>query len=230
MDTLGKAFTVDIDGQPVSLRFKRPTVEELMAIDLEYRRVYSEAMRAGVMTEIEARKTLKKNEVWTKADEKHIDELSMTVATLSALLNKIKDDKTRRDDAIKLVNQITETRTNMIQAIKDKTDLFTNTAEGIANDQKIHKMCELCCVRSDTKEPFFSTRGQYVEFAVGNKEALGEIYKQAYYFEIGFSEDLSADWEEVKFLTQLSEDIKNEQAVASTLEEPADPPAEIPSA
>ncbi len=210
MEIKSKEFNVSIEGQEITLRFKRPNVSEVMDIDMEYRRSYSEAVRAGVMADAEAKKIFKKSGTWSKAEEDAISNISMQLVGLSKDLNEAKVEK--HTDNLKLVQRATDLRTELMRLIQTKTDLFSNTAEALAGEQKMHKFIELCLISCDTQERYFNSREHYETFSRGQSVALSTIVKNAYFFEYGMPDDLTAGWAELSYLKRASVELAEKEA------------------
>jgi hypothetical protein len=227
MESKSREFTIKVNGQDTTVFFVRPTVSELMQIDMEYRRIYSEAVRTGIMAEAEARKIFRKSGAWDKSDEDKISNLSLAVAQSLAQLT----DKLSSEEGVKLATQINTMRGELMGLIGQRIELFANTAEGIANENRIHKLIELCCVRADTKEKFFDSRDGYELFVQSNKDTLSSIFREAYAFEYGQVEEAMAEWPEVKYLRNLA-DVEAKKEAAKKEEEketslPEEKPIEI---
>lgn len=199
-------FKVTTGEGDINLYFKRPNVDQLQVIDLEYRRIFTLAIKQKVMAEAEARKVYKSTGAWTQNDEEDLARNADDVAKLSRLLEE--DKNSSKKNGLKMVEKLAELRADLLRRISERTDLFYNTAEGLANEQRMHKFIELCCHRSNVKEKFFEGREDYRNFSVEYREVLSEIYKQAYYFEYGMPDDISDTWAEVKWLKNHKTDEK----------------------
>ncbi len=216
---VGKEFTVKMNDADVVLFFKRPNQEELFEIDLQYRKIYSEALRNGVMTEAEAKKLLKKNNSWGKEDEDRISSLAFDIAQNQRILEGFKDRP--KEQILELINKITGLRSDLFDLISQRTSMLTNAAEGIANEQRIHKLIEICLINKATEEPYFADMGQYKEFASSHVDELSQIYRQAWMFEYGATEDSMENYPEIKVLKELVEKEKAEAETAKKEEVPA---------
>lgn len=221
MDSKSREFTIKVNGQDTALYFIRPTVSELMQIDMEYRRIYSEAVRTGIMSEAEARKIFKKSGAWDKSDEETISNLSISIARMIAKLDTLPND-----EGVKLATEINQNRAELMRLIGQRIELFSNTAEGIANENRIHKLIELCCVRADTKEKFFDSREAYERFVQGNKDVLSSIFREAYTFEYGNVDDTVQEWPEMKYLQKVAAEEKAKEETKET-SLPEEKPVEV---
>jgi len=196
-------FTVEIDNKNVDLYFKRPSQVELFEIDLTYRKIYSEALRHGVMTESEAKKLFKSSNAWTKEDEDKISDMSLRIANAQRVLEATKHQE--KSGVLSLITQITEMRNELVNHITQRTTMFSNTAEGIANEQRMHKVVELCLCQKEDNDHYFETTESYKKFVETHPDELSEIYKQAWLFEYSIPENTSESYPEIQVLRELTE-------------------------
>jgi len=209
-----RTFEIELAGAKQTLYFKKPNQEELFEIDLIYRKVLALLLRQGCMMESEAEKLFEKSDTWTKKDDEQIEECTKRIAELSIMLDKTSKDYEKsgeisdedRDNALELVHLISLERAELSKMINKRTEIFSNTAESQANEQKMHKFAELCCYHKETDQRFFEDHEQYTEFLAENQTVASEIYKETYYFEYGLPEDLTSEWSEIKFLKRAGEE------------------------
>ena len=199
-----KSFKLKIGGEQTDLYFKPPTHEEVMLIDMEFRRIYSLAIRNDVITQAEAIKQYMKSGAWNKEDD---NEVADTMLKLTLLENVIKDEKKdvkeRREAALKAANL----RSDLLQKMNVRTGLFDHTAESMAEQQKLHKFIILCTYREEDDEKFFDNRDDYQTFINNNGDSASALYKEAYFYDYELPEDISESWAEVQFLKQ---DLENQ--------------------
>ena len=124
-----KSFKLTTEDSELDLYFKPPTHEEVMLIDIEFRRIYSLAVRNDVITKAEAIKQYTKTGAWSKDDD---NEVADTMLKLTLLESVIKDKEKklteRRDAALKAANL----RSDLLQKMNVRTGLFDHTAESMA--------------------------------------------------------------------------------------------------
>lgn len=209
MASKSKEFRIVVDGDGVDLYFKTPNHNELTMIDLEYRRIHSLALRHEVMSEAEARKQHKSMNAWSDEDEKELQQIGIQIAALEHAISNPADDA-KPEQLDKCVAQISELRGKFLEKINTKTELFSNTAEGMATEQKMHKFVELCLLRVSDDRRFFDSMEQYEKFAEEHRDELSEIYKQAFFYEFGMPEDITANWPEVKYLKNRREALEKQ--------------------
>lgn len=200
-----KDFTITIDEKDIDLYLARPTHEEVLAIDMEYRKIYSMAIREGVITQAEAIKQFKQVGAWDSDDEEEISRIMFEISLLERVIRNESESATedeRREAALKA----TKLRSDLLRKMGTRTSLFEQTAEQMAEEQKIHKYILLCCRRKDDEERFFDSREEQQQFANNEAEEMSTIYREAYFFDYNLPEDISQDWEEVKYLKKMAEE------------------------
>jgi len=205
-----REFVVSVDGEDKTLLFSSPNQENMFEIDKHYRKIYSEAIREGIMTEAEARKRFQASEAWTKLDESSINTQSNMVAELELFLEAEKDP----DKASEIAANLAEIRADLLESLTMKNEIFAMTAEMIALEQKMHKFCELCCT-DDKGDRLFSDSKSYQEFSETNPSALSTVFAEAHIFEFEIPEDMTSDWGEVKFVQNLVKEAEAKEAKKS---------------
>jgi len=217
-----KVFKVTISETEKEFYFKNPSQEEMLALDLEYRKIFAKCLRAGVMSEAETKKLAEKSNAWSSEDEQQVSAFAIDIAALELV---VKNEKGiyKEEDISKAVTDLSNKRSKMIEKINEKVGLFSNTAEGLANQQRMHKFAELCLVDNSDNSRFFDSCDSYKLFAENERDSLSEIYKNAYYFEYGEPSKLIEEWPEVKYLkdkvSALSEEAKKASEEESKVEE-----------
>ena len=198
-----KTFKVKIGELDRELSFKAPGQKDLFSMDLEYRRIYAEALRAGAMTEAEAKASFEKSGAWTKEKAKKIDAIAIQVALLEKQLEATPDkERTKKE---KIATDLLESRAEMFELVAQRTSLFDSTAEQFASDQRLHKFIQLCCKDVKDQNIIFEKEFNYETFITEHPDAMTEIYKQAYYFDLDFDESTAGkDWAEVEYLRELN--------------------------
>jgi len=173
----------------------RPTQDDLMKIDMEYRRAFSDGIRCGLMTQFEAKKRFKKDGVWDDSDEECLQNLQMGIITAE---NKLKE-KTGAEGR-KIAFEITEKRNELLELINDKTKLFSSqTAEGYAMENKTVMFASLCTIDNSGRRVF----GNKEKFLAHNDhEFTATCFGQASLADYGMTEkDLNPEYAERKWLT-----------------------------
>jgi hypothetical protein len=204
-------FEVNIGGKPTKIMLKAPNQAEIFKLDLLHKKIYTELVRNDVMTEAEARRRFKDTGAWTDKHDKEIEQYSFNVASLTLALEAVLQDKKmedRKNKIAELCEQLAEERGKQIALIREKAEIFSNTAESLADVQKMHKFVEICAYLAEEDEPLFETRDEYVQFTAEEREAASAIFLKSYEFEYGSPDKISEGWLEVegeRELRKLSE-------------------------
>lgn len=205
-----KTFNVMVNNKEFSLYFRKPKHREIDELDLLYRCRFSDAVRKGMVSEAELRKIAQRNGTWTKVDDESLATVSLEISLLEDIV--VNKDNTNTDEQIKeAANKLTSKRAEQISLITEKVNLSINSAESYANDQKMHKFIELCCMNAIEDIQFFVDEGHYKTFIENQPDAMSEIFKQAHYFEYGSPQEATESWPEIQYLKKEAEKIKAEQ-------------------
>ena len=160
-----------------------PTQEQLPIIDLEYRRAFSQAVREGLMTEFEAKRTFEKNGTWTEKNEKEIIELQMQIVSYELELEKIANEA----DGRMLSFKIMEARNKLLDLINHKSNLFSaQTVEGYANALRLSAVTYECTV-DDKNERVFDNREAFC--SCQDIEFAELCYSKAMLVDVGMSDE-----------------------------------------
>lgn len=200
-----KSFKIKLDDGELSLYFKHPTYEEVTLIDMEFRRIYSVAVREGIITQAEAIKQFRNSGAWTKEDEAEISDIMLRISLSENVIN---DHEQKMDDRREAALKVANMRSELLQKMSTRTNLFDHTAESMAEQQKLHQFIILCTYNEEDDERMFASKEDYQNFLNANKDAGSEIYREAYFFDYELPEDISETWAEVQF---LKEDIKEQE-------------------
>lgn len=185
---------INFDYKKEKFAIVRPTQNELMKIDMEYRRAFSDGIRCGLMTQFEAKKRFKKDGVWGDEEESNLQSLQMDIVTAE---NKLKEKS--GPEGRKIAFEITEKRNQLLELINDKTQLFSSqTAEGYAMENKTVMFASLCTVDSNGRKVF----GSKEKFLAHNDhEFTATCFGQASLADYGMTEDdLNPQYSERKWL------------------------------
>lgn len=213
-----RSFILEIENSEVSLCFRRPNQDDLFEVDKTYRKIYSAAILEGIMTEIQARRVHAESGTWTELHDREIREIAQNIAQLEVVLRA--SDPTD-PEALKLASNLNTLRAQMMSRIGDKQELFANTAEGLATEQKMHTFIERCCVYKDSGERFFTNLIAYKEFVADDPDQMSLIHKEAYFYEYRLPEEIARDWAEIEFVDRLNDEVSKIKA-AETAHKAAD--------
>lgn len=217
MAKFSRPFEISVGDEKIELMFKSPNHKELTDIDLQYRKMYSVAIEGGVPAEYKLSKLYKQDNTWTDEDDEVIDRLSLKVAILNDLVDNPKTEKDK-ENIVDNVNTLSESRKQLNSLITRRTELFRSSAEGMAEEQKIHKLIELCCIKKDSEDRMFDNYDSYVQFLEEYPESASIILREAYFFVYNLPEDVAKDWAEVKYSRKILEEESKKQSLEETEE------------
>lgn len=207
-----KLFTVNVDGEDKEVFLRNPTHSDSIKIDLQYRKMFAEAVRAGLLTNAESRKVYEKNKTWREEDEKQLQNYITRIAILESIITQSEKDEEEynSEDTKEAVEKLQDLRMKSLELNARKMEMSANTAEGFAEEQKIHKFIELCLIDSDTNGKMFENEKEYARFLEKNPDAGSEILKRAYFYEYGDPNEITKEWAEMKF-AKAQEDRKEKE-------------------
>jgi acyl carrier protein phosphodiesterase len=212
----GLAMELNINGELVNARFSEPNQSQIFELDKFYRKVFAECLREGILTESEAKKRFEETGAWSKEDDKNVNNLIQKVAFNSVLLSEMDE---LSEEAADLIALIQEDRNSMLEMLSRKTDLFSNTAEGMANEQRVYKFVSMCLV-DESGTPIAGSEAELENLSANNKEAFDEVMRAAYskVYNVDLDEtDITSNWAEVEFMKKIAD--KPETAEEETSEE-----------
>lgn len=205
---LSNTFEVQLDGSEETKKFafKYANYKEVMALDLEYRRAFSEAVRNGVMTNAESIKAMRKTGAWTDEDDAEINQAVLELADLEV---KLTDRKGTDDELDEISRTLTKKRNDILITMNKKSELFENTAEGVADQCRVYKMIYYCLVDDDGSK-VFSSEDEFEEFTEKYPVAISFMYRKAYFFQYNINERGADDWAEVQYMREKAKKLKDD--------------------
>lgn len=211
MSKYSEPFEVVLDSTEEKKTYciKNPTHEEVMICDMEYKRVFSVAVREGLMTIAEVNKKMKETGAWSEEDTADV---SQYMAELAIMELKLKERKLKQNDLDKVAHQATIMRNKLMFKMRIQTEILDKTAEGIAEQAKIYKSVRYCIVDADTKERIFDDIDEFEKFNEENPSAISFLYRKTYLFEHGLDENIAETWQETMYLNDRGKEIKEQVA------------------
>lgn len=125
--------TFDEKGKSIKLCLLKPNVQINKFCDIEYKKAWVFLLRQGIPTHKTLLKDFEKNEVWTKVQDKELNDLNIQIGIQDHLMHKfIKQDKT--DDAQKAALDIVDLRNKSYELIEIINQAYSYSCEGGANE------------------------------------------------------------------------------------------------
>lgn len=220
-----KQFKVTLDGteDERTYSFKRANYKVVMALDMEYRKAFSASVRAGIMTTAEAAKQMQESGAWTDKENQDVAEQMVEISTMEDdLRTRQKDPEADRKEMDELAKTLVRTRHEVYSKINEKSNLFENTAEGVADQHRTYKFIYFCLV-DEKGTAVFDNEEELEEFTEKYPEAISFIYRNAYFHHYGLDENISATWAETEYYKQREEEIKEDLQKEEVKEEKPKP-------
>jgi hypothetical protein len=201
-------MNINVNGESVEVKFSEPNQSQIFELDKFYRKIFSECVRGDIMTEAEAKKRYEKSGAWTEVEEAEMQVLIQKLAFGSVKLENMEEVS---EEATDLISSIQSDRADLFDLIASKTELLSNTAEGMSNEQKVFKYIALCLCSDDGKVLFGSDKA-LEDYAIDNRDDFSSIVHEAYGLVYGIDndKDITEDWAEVKFFKKVSEKSETE--------------------
>lgn len=199
----GKKFEVELEnGKKEELYIRRPTQKELFAMDSEYRLAMTSLIKKGVATESRLRDMLKENGEWTNDHENESRNLVKMIGQFEIELEEKKEER-EHEDNVRLAQKILNMRIRQYELAARRFLLFENSAERLAEQQKMHIFAAKCCCSESDDQAYFKDDEAYEEFVNDNFEAASKILAETYSFEYGADE--AQEWVEAQFLNETAD-------------------------
>jgi hypothetical protein len=161
------------DGKEVELRFNRPTQKILQDAEFEFKKYWARCMRSGIMSQAEALKMMKQNNIWTEEDEQAILEHRTRIASLE----KEFTEDLSEENGKALFAQIKRLRSDMQDINSKFTNIYENTAENMAGDYRLQYLAANCVVYNDTGKRVFKDVEELISRA--QESIVSDSYSEA---------------------------------------------------
>lgn len=209
-----KSFKINIGGEQKEVRYKNPNQAQLFRLDEIYRKVFSSAIDTGISTEFGLKKKLAKTGDWTEQDDKEIENLIAQIASIEALLMKQEgsEDQEQVSKNMKHVGDAFELRRHLEQKMMVRSNLFNNTAEGLAKEQRIHMLAKECLVYEEGGA-VFEDDNAYQTFLEQEPKSAGLVFVKGFTAELDLDE-MPIETEELKYITRQKEFVEKQEKKA----------------
>ncbi len=124
-------FEFKVNGEKYELR--NPTAQEHKKADLIYSEVFSNALREGVMTDDEMRKIINERKILSDDENKTIEDCDKKIQESEEKIEKLK----QKDKKIEVATQLMNLRYMRNIVMSHVVSMLNNTAENIANSEKL---------------------------------------------------------------------------------------------
>lgn len=216
----------DKDGNEVVLKFLKPTLKVQTEADFLFRQYYSKALRMGIITNAEAFELLKKNGIWTDADEVRGRELKDKITKLE---EEFAAPSLSNEEGLAKVTHVKLLREELSDLNAKISSVTSNTAESLSVDYKNQYLASACVVNNATGKKVFKDVDDFL--ARADEQVTIDSFTQAILlnyeksFKVELSSDPMGDLPENKWLKEReasllkAEEVKKEEVEAQEVKE-----------
>ena len=165
----------DSAGNEVTLRLVKPNQKILQDSNFVSKQAFSKALRNGILTNDEAQRIMKENNLWTDEDEKKNTEWRAQVKELEDILE---EGKPSREVGLATVAKLQGLRNQLSDLNLKFTSITDNTAETIAGEAKLHYWAAHCVVYNDSGKKVFP-KGVDEFLERGDEQIARDSFKEA---------------------------------------------------
>lgn len=216
----------DKDGNEVVLKFLKPTLKVQTEADFLFRQYFSKALRQGIMTNSEAFELLKKNGIWTDADEARGRELKDKITKLE---EEFAAPSLSNDEGLAKVVEVKALREELSDLNGKISSVTSNSAESLSVDYKNQYLAASCVVNNATGKKVYKDVDDFLSRS--DEQMTTDSFTQAILlnYEKSFKVELSADpmgdlpenkWLKTREASLLATEAKKTEGVEAIKTEP----------
>lgn len=198
-------FKATIDGKEVEVRLKKETLDIERKCDTEYHIAFTQLLQKGIMPRATLEKMMDQRGVWTKENEKQLDELRDQLAKLEIELHNA---NTHKEGMIK-ADAMAEIRAQCIKLVEAKNTVFQSSCESLAEAVRRDAYIAYALVYHDTNKPVFKDYEDLVMRADEDVVSQARSHILAELME-GFNTSIS-ELPEVSYLYRVTEKLKESE-------------------
>lgn len=188
-------FIADFDIKGKKYKVRQLNAKELSESDLRYSATFSGALRNGILTNNAMVKLLIEQKVWTDQEEKELDDARKRLIDAEKSFSDAKTPKKKEDAALTLRSA----RQGFSAISNRQTRMLNNTAESLADYEKLKYICFLSLANEDGEQVF----SDYDDFVNAGDEhpEISEAMRIIMYKQAGA--DINAKSVEDKYLIEI---------------------------
>jgi len=190
MKTVRVFKTKDEDGSELLYEFRRPSQAVISKGELISRAKFSEAFRAGIVLNAEAKKILAERDMWGEKEEAEALRMRIRINDLEA---KLKDPSVSNDEGKALVEQIRDARLELDEYQSIIQSISGGTCESVAQEEKNMFYAAECVFNKNTGQKVYKNLEEFKNRL--NELSTVEAYAEATIasLEVLIGEDLPSD-------------------------------------
>ena len=139
------------DDALLKLKIVAPTSEQILEADLQYRKVYSKALRLGIIVQAEAERFVKERKLLDADLEAEIKKCQEEIAGLEI---KLANKEMSREDGFVAANKLTGVRDELMRFNKKVTAIFDTTCENLSDEYRMQYLTVMI-TRNEDGSAFF---------------------------------------------------------------------------
>lgn len=180
-------LTIDKNDNEIELKFVKPTQRILTKGDFVYREYFGKSVRAGLLTNAEAKKLLKDREVWGESREQELIDIQDKIMDLEKEIKEIG----KKDRGLKLYGDLKNLRTEIVELSDIRKSVMENSAESVAAEMRTQFYAAECVVYNKSGRKVFKGLEDFISRL--DEQLTLDSYRQALIanYETIFGLDLS---------------------------------------
>ena len=192
--TQKRTFTVDEKEYAVRV----PTVEEIKEANEMRARTFNEALSRGDLLRDQLETELRRRKLWNDKREEEYQTLRAEVLDGEFRLQK---GGMKLSQARAIALEMAEKRTKMVEMLSARTDLDSNTCEGMADAARFNYLFACCLVYDDSGERYFPNKLD--DYLLNQDDDVALAGASEFYYLISGSESVDERLPENKFLKKF---------------------------
>lgn len=168
-----ESFTVNIDGKDMEISVVKPDVETMRKGQMEFNRVFNDAIKSEAPLRKFLGKLLIEKGVWSA--EKQLKLIEMQTSMVEDI-SKLKNGGMKLSEGRKLAIKINQARNEIRQLISEQAEMDSLTAEGQGENARFNYYVFACTFKDDGELYFASLDDYYRRYDEGDEVAVRAAY------------------------------------------------------
>lgn len=192
-----EVFTVEKENkESVELALLMPDTEIGYRGQMEYNKVFANALKSGALLRQSLNTYLREQKLWDDVKESEYVQLQDIVLKGHEVLERKRNIKL--SEAKKIALEMRETRIKLRNLLAERSSLDVNTAEGQAENARFNMLLSLCLVYNKDGKPYYKDLNDYITHSTENVAVEGAKRFAALLWQV--DQDYEQNLPENKFL------------------------------
>ena len=187
----------ELDGKKYAV--KKPTMEQVIKANEIHKATFNEELSKGTLLRAQLEEELRKRKLWSDDREKRYQELRQLVIDNEYKLAK---GGIKLSQAKELALEMKRARDEMVQMLSSRTELDSNTCEGLADTARFNFLFCTSLVYEDTGEAVF--KGGLDEYLLRQDEEIAVRGATEFYYLMADADGSEEKLPENKFLRRFN--------------------------